>query len=84
MQFVFYRQDGCPLCDEAEMMMKLVQEEYDFSWSTVDIRSDDEIHEKYLLMVPVIEIDGEVALYGNIGYVDLVLSLEEHSIPEKK
>lgn len=73
----FYRQDNCLLCDEAEMMMKLVQEDYPLTWTPVDIKSDDEIHEKYMLKVPVIEKDGEVLLYGNIGYIDLVDLFEE-------
>lgn len=77
MHITYYRQDNCPLCDEAERMMKLVQEDYPLTWTTVDIRSDDAIHEKYMLMVPVLEKDGEVIMYGNINYVDLVLLIEE-------
>lgn len=77
MHITYYRQDNCPLCDEAERMMKLVQEDYPLTWTTVDIRSDDTIHEKYMLMVPVLEKDGEVIMYGNINYVDLVLLIEE-------
>lgn len=84
MHMIFYRQDGCALCDEAEMMMHLVQEEYRFTWSTVDIRTDDQLHEKYMLMVPVIEYNEEVALYGNIGYVDLMLFMEDHEETLKK
>lgn len=84
MHIVFYRQDGCALCDEAEMMLKLVQEEYAFTWSTIDIRADDAIHEKYMLMVPVIEYEEKVVVYGNIGYVDVVLFMEEHQVQEKK
>ncbi|HLR10236.1 MAG TPA: glutaredoxin family protein [Sporosarcina sp.] len=84
MHIVFYRQDGCALCDEAEMMLKLVQEEYAFTWSTIDIRADDAIHEKYMLMVPVIEYEEKVVVYGNIGYVDVVLFMEEHQVQAKK
>ena len=84
MHIVFYRQDGCALCDEAEMMLKLVQEEYTFTWSTIDIRADDAIHEKYMLMVPVIEYEEKVVVYGNIGYVDVVLFMEEHQVQAKK
>lgn len=53
-------------------MMQLVQEDFPFTWTEIDIQSDDEIHEKYMLMVPVIEKDGDVLLYGNIGFVDIV------------
>lgn len=77
MHLTFYRQDGCVLCDEAEMMMRLVQEDYPLTWTTVDIRTNDEIHEKFMLLVPVLEYEGEVLLYGNIGYVDLVLLFQD-------
>lgn len=77
MHITYYRQDNCPLCDEAERVMKLVQEDYPLTWTTVDIRSNDAIHEKYMLMVPVLEKDGEILMYGNINYVDLVLLIEE-------
>ncbi len=53
-------------------MMELAREDFPFTWTEMDIQTDDEIHEKYMLMIPVIEKDGEVLLYGNIGYVDLV------------
>lgn len=52
--------------------MNLAREDYPLTWTAIDIQTDDEIHEKYMLMVPVIEKDGEVLMYGNIGYVDLV------------
>ena len=72
MHITFYTKPGCALCDEAILMMKLVQEDYPLTWTEIDIQTDDEIHEKYLLMVPVIEKNGNVMTYGNIGYVDIV------------
>ena len=72
MHVQFYTKKGCHLCDEAESMMKLVQEDFPLTWSTVDIETDDESHEKYMLMIPVVEKDGEVLLYGSIGYIDLI------------
>jgi len=68
----FYTKPGCSLCDEAERMMKLVQEDYPLTWTEIDIRTNDEIHEKYLFIVPVIEEEGNVLLYGNIGYIDVI------------
>ena len=72
MHVKFYTKPNCGLCDEAKLMMQLVQEDFTFTWTEIDIQSDDEIHEKYMLMVPVIEKDGDVLLYGNIGFVDIV------------
>lgn len=77
MHLTFYRQEGCALCDEAELMMKLVQEDYPLTWTSVDIREDDQVHEKYMLMVPVLENNGEMLLFGNIGYVEIVGLFEE-------
>ncbi len=53
-------------------MMKLVQEDFPLTWDEVNIEMDDASHEKYMLMIPVIEKDGAVLLYGSIGYVDVV------------
>ncbi len=72
MHFTFYTKPGFPLCDEAESMLKLAQEDYPLTWTTIDIHTDDEIHEKYMLMIPVVEKDGNVLLFGNIGYADIV------------
>jgi glutaredoxin len=67
-----YTQPNCPLCDEAKLMMQLVQEDFPLTWTEVNIQTDDELHEKYMLMVPVIEKDGTVLLFGQIGYADLL------------
>ncbi|MEK5068571.1 glutaredoxin family protein [Sporosarcina sp. FSL K6-1508] len=72
MHVTFYTKPGCHLCDEAESMMKLVQEDFPLTWTKVDIETDDESHEKYMLMIPVIEKDNTVLLYGSIGYVDIL------------
>ncbi len=76
MHVTFYTKPGCGLCDEAEQMMRLVSEDFPFTWTTVNIEDDDAKHEQYMLMIPVLELDGEVLCYGNIGYADLVLLLE--------
>lgn len=53
-------------------MMKLVQEDYPLTWTEINIENDDQIHERYMLMVPVIEKDGNVVIFGEIGYIDIV------------
>ena len=72
MHVTFYTKPNCGLCEEAKLMMQLVQEDFSFTWTEIDIQTDDELHEKYMLMVPVIEKDEEVLLSGNIGYIELV------------
>ncbi|ARK24139.1 thiol-disulfide isomerase [Sporosarcina sp. P37] len=76
MQIQFYTRRGCELCDEAERMLRLVAEDYPLEWQTINIEEDDEIHEKYMLMIPVIEQDGQVLAYGNIGYIDILELIE--------
>jgi glutaredoxin len=71
-----FTRPNCPLCDEAKMMLELVREDFPFEYEEVDIEIDDAIHEKYMLMIPVVEKDGEVVIYGNIGYIELLEALE--------
>lgn len=80
MQLTFYTRPDCELCTEAELMLRLIKEDYPIEWSTVNIEEDDEIHEKYMLMIPVLEHKGEVVLYGNIGYVDLLELVENNKM----
>ncbi len=72
MHVTFYTKPGCHLCDEAELMMKLAQEDFPLTWTKVDIETDDESHEKYMLMIPVIERNGDALLHGSIDYMDII------------
>lgn len=72
MQVNFYTKRDCALCKEAELMMQLVQEDFPLTWTTIDIEENDELHEKYMLKIPVITKDDEELLYGTISYIDLI------------
>lgn len=72
MHITFYTKPSCHLCDEAKAMMRLAQEDFPLTWDEVNIEMDDASHEKYMLMIPVIEKDGVVLLFGSIGYVDVI------------
>ncbi|WP_039862889.1 glutaredoxin family protein [Planococcus donghaensis] len=74
--FTLYTRANCPLCEEAKLMIQLVNEDIPLSYKEVDIESDEVLHEKYMLMIPVLEKDKEILLYGNIGYIELVEALE--------
>lgn len=67
---------NCPLCDEAKMMLKLVQEDFPLDWTEVDIESDEALHEKYMLMIPVVERNRVPVIYGKVGYIELLEALE--------
>ena len=72
MYIKFYTRPNCELCDEAERMLRLVAEDHSLEWETINIEEDDQIHEKYMLMIPVIEREGQVLAYGKIGYIDVL------------
>ena len=74
--FTLYTRPNCPLCDEAKLMIELVNEDYPLTYQEINIESDEALHEKYMLMIPVLEKDNKVLLYGNIGYVELLEALE--------
>ena len=73
---IFYTRENCPLCEEAKRMLELVNEDFLIDYREVDIESDEYLHQKYMLMIPVIEREGEVLLYGNISYIELIKALE--------
>ena len=74
--FTLYTRSNCPLCDEAKLMIGLINEDFPLPYEEVDIESDDALHEKYMLMIPVLEKDNEVLVYGNIGYLELLEALK--------
>ncbi|MFE8702243.1 glutaredoxin family protein [Cytobacillus sp. FJAT-54145] len=62
----FYTRNRCPLCDKGKTIVMELKEEYDFEYEEFDIDESDELTEKYGLMVPVVEIDGEEVQFGQI------------------
>lgn len=54
-----YGRPGCHLCDDVEKMIKRVGKDIALIMTTVDITTDDELHQKHMLTIPVVAIDGE-------------------------
>jgi glutaredoxin len=63
---IMYSKNICPLCDKAKRVLEEIQEEIAIDLEEIDIYQDDALLEKYQLMIPVIEIDGEEIAYGLI------------------
>ena len=61
-----YTKKNCPLCEEAKDLLKLLQREMTFTLLEVDIYSNDKLLEQYGLMIPVIELNGQILQYGHI------------------
>ncbi|WP_409302649.1 glutaredoxin family protein [Peribacillus sp. SCS-155] len=64
--FILYSRGNCPLCDKAKLILEEIREESGLTYEEIDIYSDDELIEKYALMIPVLELNGQLIQYGNI------------------
>lgn len=64
----YYSRPNCALCEEGLLTLRLVQEDLAFDLQILNIEEDDALHEKYMLMIPVVVCDGEVIQYGNLDY----------------
>ena len=72
MNVKFFSRDNCGLCVDGLLTLKLVQEDINFEIEIINIEEDESIHEKYMLMIPVVEKDGRVIQYGNLDYATLM------------
>jgi hypothetical protein len=53
-------------------MLELVKEDINLDIEEINIEEDDELHEKYLIRIPVIESGGEIIQEGRIDYPTLL------------
>ena len=60
---LLYTRPDCPLCDEAEEILKT----YGYSVQSIDITLDQNLLEKFELCIPVVEIDGKIRFRGKIN-----------------
>ncbi|KIV75142.1 glutaredoxin family protein [Bacillus mycoides] len=66
MKVVLYTKKDCGLCVKVKQVLIEVQYEYSFQIEEIDIYEDNDLLEKYHLMIPVVEIGGRQVEYGNI------------------
>ncbi|MGF3105207.1 glutaredoxin family protein [Rossellomorea sp. DUT-2] len=76
-QVLFYTRNQCGLCEDAKITLKLLQDELGFETIEIDIEETDELTERFGLMIPVVELDGEILQYGQIDYFTLSKRLHE-------
>lgn len=72
-EIVLYGRKNCHLCEQVEQSIRLLEMEFPLRLTVVDIEEDDALHEKYMLVIPVVEIDGQEAFRS----VTSVVSWEE-------
>lgn len=71
----FYTRPNCSLCEEARLMIQLVSEDVELEIEEINIENNDQVHEKYMIRIPVIERDGIVIQEGRIDYPTLLEAL---------
>ena len=76
-QVIFYTRNQCGLCEDAKITLKLLQDELGFETKEIDIDESEELTERFGLMIPVVELDGEILQYGQIDYFTLSKRLHE-------
>jgi glutaredoxin len=76
----FYTRKRCPLCDKAKVTIDELRAELDFEFIEKDIDESDELTEKYGLMIPVVEIDGEEVEFGHVNKIVISNRLQRKHI----
>jgi glutaredoxin len=59
-EVVLYGAAGCHLCEEAAHALETLRRSRRFRLREVDIHSDPELERRYLLEIPVIEVNGAI------------------------
>ncbi|CEA04295.1 thiol-disulfide isomerase [Lysinibacillus sp. BF-4] len=72
MELTFYGRPNCALCDEGKRVLALAIEGTAVTINYINIEDDDFLHEKYMVMIPVVTKGEEVIQYGQLDYVTLV------------
>jgi predicted DCC family thiol-disulfide oxidoreductase YuxK len=63
-RIVVYSNGGCCLCDKVISELEKLRSTENFDLTTLDIRSDSELYERYRSLIPVVSFDGTVKLAG--------------------
>jgi glutaredoxin len=58
-RIVFYKAEGCHLCERAKVQLAALRDELGFELVEVAIDGDAELETRYREQIPVVEIDGE-------------------------
>lgn len=75
-EIVLYGRNKCHLCDEVELYIRSLAEEFPLRMRMVDIESDPALHEEMMFVIPVVEIDGEI-VFRSITHVVTLKELHE-------
>lgn len=70
-----YTTPGCTLCRDVVVDLELLAAEQDLAIHQVDVSADPDLAERYLLLVPVVEVAGGAQLTPPISIRQLRIAL---------
>ncbi|AVQ99818.1 glutaredoxin family protein [Oceanobacillus sp. M65] len=73
---ILYTKNPCSLCDEAKMMLELLQKDYSFNLIERDIETNDEWMERYHLLIPCVIIGKNFVDGSQMGWNTLVRAFQ--------
>jgi glutaredoxin len=75
-KLTFFTKENCGLCNEAKEIIESLRLEHEIEVTEIDIYSYDALLEKYQLMIPVIQINGQTIAYGKIHKNDILNAIK--------
>ncbi len=72
-----YTRRGCPLCAEAEALLRRLAARLRFDLAVRDIEADEELHRRFLFEVPVVAVGERVVAQAPIDIRRLEEDLRE-------
>ncbi|MCC7355881.1 MAG: glutaredoxin family protein [Anaerolineae bacterium] len=76
-RITLYSKPDCHLCEEARADLRTLETELGLEVIEVDITGDPALYRRFQYLIPVIDIDGGVALFAPIDLVELRHALAE-------
>jgi glutaredoxin len=74
-QVVVYSRKGCHLCEIVKESLTKLERRGGFTWSEVDVESDDQLRRQFTDEVPVVFIDGHKAFKYRMDERDFLRKL---------
>lgn len=70
-KIIVYKKDRCPLCEEVESLIDLLELDFSIDREEVDIESNEKLLEKYMFEIPVLIVNGVEMEYRDIDYFSI-------------
>ncbi|GGA67458.1 glutaredoxin family protein [Ornithinibacillus halotolerans] len=75
---IFYTKEICSLCDDAEALLEMFQQDYEFEIEKRDIYTNDAWLEEYQLLIPLLDINGIKLDCEHVDYYTMEKTLKEN------